>query len=301
MRHRSAKALAVAFTLYAAVSAAPGHARAAGGISPPSDEFFYQDVAWSPDGEWIAFSEFAGGEAARARWSIYVARRDGGERRLLIAAAKWATWSPDGRQLAFQSTRQGKGEIYLVDADGRNIIRITDDPADDTAPAWSPEGDRIAFSSDRGGNTDIYVMSTNGSNVRRLTEDPANDYNPAWSSDGEQVVFYRDKGDNRDQIWVREVDGPTEWDVTDDDASNIFPCFLADGSIAFSSARGEGERRLVVVDPDGKNHRRLGPAGPFFARWSPDGGTVAFIAGHWPKAAIYVMRFDGVGVEKIVN
>jgi Tol biopolymer transport system component len=189
----------------------------------------------------------------------------------------------------------------VVDADGKNVIRITDNPASDSAPAWSPDGARIAFSSDRTGNPDVHVMSAAGADVRRLTEDPARDYNPAWSPGGDLVVFYRDKGDRNDQVWVREVDGAREWNVTGDNANNIFPSFLADGSIAFSSKKGDRAARIVVVDAGGKSRRPLGPAGAFFARWSPDGATVAFIAGRWPKAAIYVMRGDGAGVQKIVN
>lgn len=270
-------------------------------LPAPAQDRFYQDVAWSPDGEWIAYSEYAGGEYATEKWSIHIARRNGSESRLLTPNATWVTWSPDGRQLAFQSERDGDPEIYVADRDGSNVIRITDNPASDSAPAWSPDGARIAFSSDRGGNTDIYVMSAGGADVRRLTEDPARDFSPSWSPGSDHFVFYRDAGDRRSQVWVREVDGAREWNVTADDANNIFPCFLADGSLAFSSKKGDGDARIVVLDADGKNRRTLGPPGAFFARWSPDGGTVAFIAGRWPRAAIYVMRADGESTQKIVN
>lgn len=90
---------------------------------------------------------------------------------------------------------------------------------------------------------------------------PANDrfyQDVEWSPDGEHLVFYRSTGEGRDQVWVRNVDGAKEWNLTDDGANNIFPTYLADG-------------------------------------------TIAFVAGHWPRAAIYVMRSDGVGVQKIVN
>ena len=185
--------------------------------------------------------------------------------------------------------------------DGSNEIQLTDHPGMDSAPSWSPDGSRIAFSSDREDNVDVYVMKTNGEGVRRLTEDLGNDYNPTWSPDGEHIVFYRSLDDGRDQIWVREVDGAREWDITNDNANNIFPCFLASGSIGFSSTKPGGSPRLICVEADGSIRRAIGPYGPFFARWSPDGSTIAFIAGTWPRAAIYVMRFDGVGVRKIVN
>jgi len=277
----------------------PSHAQLT--LPQPENELFYQNVEWSPDGWWIAFSEYAGGEFSPEKRSVFISRRDGSQRRLLTPNAIWVTWSPDGKRLAFQSSRTGNAEIFVVDTDGSNVIQLTDHPARESAPAWSPAGDRIAFTSNRGDNVDVYVMNTNGDTVRRLTEDPGSDYNPAWSPDGEHIVFYRSHNDGRDQIWVREVDGAREWNVTDDEANNIFPCFLADGSIGFTSTASMGTPRVIRVDADGSNRRAVGPYGPFFARWSPDGGTIAFIAGNWPRAAIYVMRFDGIGAQKIVN
>jgi tol-pal system beta propeller repeat protein TolB len=275
--------------------------RGAGALAPPDSARFYQNVEWSPDGEYIAYSEFAGGEYAPEKWSVFIARRDGSDARLLAPAAGWVAWSPNGAQLAFQSPRSGNPDIYVVDRDGSNVIRVTDEPASDSAPAWSPDGGRIAFTSEREGDADIYVMSASGRDARRLTEGPTHEHNPQWSPDGEYLVFYRSSGLGDDQVWVREVDGAREWNLTDDPANNIFPSYLADGSIAFSTRPVGGEPRLVVVDADGDNRRAIGPAGVFFARWSPDGAAIAFIAGRWPTAAIYVMRADGVGVQKIVN
>src|SRR5438093_272252 len=55
------------------------------------------------------------------------------------------TWSPDGRQIAFRTTRDGNDEIYVMDADGSHQRNLTNDPADDWSPAWSPDGTRIAY------------------------------------------------------------------------------------------------------------------------------------------------------------
>ncbi len=84
-------------------------------------------------------------------------------------------------RIAFHSDRDGNPEIYVMDADGSNVTRLTNDPADDGFPTWSPDGSRIAFFSDRDGNPEIYVMDADGSNVTRLTNHPALDAVPAWS------------------------------------------------------------------------------------------------------------------------
>jgi Tol biopolymer transport system component len=93
------------------------------------------------------------------------------------------TVAPEGR-IAFTSDRDGNPEIYLMDADGTGIERLTDDPAQDLYPAWSPDGTKIAFASDRDGDFDLYVMDADGTGERRLTDNPAKDGDPVWSPTG---------------------------------------------------------------------------------------------------------------------
>ncbi|UCC48931.1 MAG: PD40 domain-containing protein, partial [Gemmatimonadota bacterium] len=82
--------------------------------------------------------------------------------------------------------RDGNYEIYVMNADGSNPVRLTDNPAGDYEPAWSPDGTRIAFMSYRDGNYEIYVMEADGSNPARLTDNPAGDNHPAWSPGSQQ-------------------------------------------------------------------------------------------------------------------
>ena len=102
-------------------------------------------------------------------------------------------WSPNGRRLAFSSSRDGDDEIYVMNADGTDQTRLTNNPASDGAPAWSPDGAKIVFQSNRDGNREIYVMSANGSGQIRLTNNPAADSNPAWSPDGSTIAFDSDR------------------------------------------------------------------------------------------------------------
>ena len=90
-------------------------------------------------------------------------------------------WSPDGTRIAFESFREGNGDIYVMNADGSGLTRLTSDPALDSSPSWSPDGTRIAFESSREGNINIYVIDADGSNLARLTDDPAVDKDPVWS------------------------------------------------------------------------------------------------------------------------
>src|SRR3989442_10169060 len=76
--------------------------------------------------------------------------------------------SGSGR-IAFVSNRDGNTEIYVKNADGTGLTRLTNNPAVDDYPAWSPDGSRIAFTSTRDGHYNIYVMNADGTGVTRLT------------------------------------------------------------------------------------------------------------------------------------
>ncbi len=80
----------------------------------------------------------------------------------LIEHSQWhgfPRWSPDGRRIAFSSTRNGGfSELYVMDADGSNIVRLTHHPAWDGVPRWSPDGRKIAILSTRDNNWEIYIV-----------------------------------------------------------------------------------------------------------------------------------------------
>ena len=90
-------------------------------------------------------------------------------------------WSPDGKRIAFVSSRDGNAEIYVIDADGSNSKRLTQNGASDLWPSWSPDGAKIAFASQRYGNWEIYMMDADGGNPARLTDSPEADTQPSWS------------------------------------------------------------------------------------------------------------------------
>ena len=121
-------------------------------------------------------------------------------------------WSPDGSKIAFTSERDRNSEIYVIDADGKNPVRLTREPETDAAPRWSPDGRKIAFYSSRDGNSEIYVMDADGNNLVRLTNDPGWDVVPCWSPDGRKIAFCSDRDgniaiDGNLEIYVMDADG----------------------------------------------------------------------------------------------
>lgn len=85
--------------------------------------------------------------------------------------------SPDGKQIAFMSDRDGNHEIYVMDIDGSNQKRLTNNDFDDWYPSWSPDGSQLIFSSLRDEEKSIYIMNKDGSSVKKII---SNATSPAW-------------------------------------------------------------------------------------------------------------------------
>ena len=100
------------------------------------------------------------------------------------------SFSPDGRQIVFNSDRGGSPQLYVMNADGKNVKRITFGKGRYSAPVWSPRGDKIAFVRSSKGQFGIGVMNIDGSGERLLSESYL-DESPTWSPNGRVVIFAR--------------------------------------------------------------------------------------------------------------
>lgn len=121
-------------------------------------------------------------------------------------------YSPDGRYIAFHSTRTGDSDIWIADADGSHTRRLTFTNAPITAtPRWSPDGAWIAFESNLGGQTAVYTIRSAGGPARRLTELSSMNALPSWSRDGRWLYFTSNRS-GRNEIWKMPSNGgpPTQ-------------------------------------------------------------------------------------------
>ena len=156
-------------------------------------------------------------------------------------------------KIAFSSMRDGNYEIYVMDSDGGNEVRLTDDPAWDSQPAWSPDGTRIVFY--RGHH--IYVMDSDGQNLMELTG-PLGGTDPAWSPDGQWIAF--DSYRNRVyQIFVVKTDGSgLTKRLTRRRPHNWKPAWSPDGdTIAYSLWEWGISMTINIMTPEGTHLKQL--------------------------------------------
>jgi TolB protein len=178
-------------------------------------------------------------------------------------------FSPDGKRLAFVSTRRGQADIWMLDLKTRKTQLIIGDPAGDFRPAWSPDGQWIAFSSDRQPArrscpdttepgpgpfvtpqyTSIFVARLDGTDVRRVTSESEVAGGPRWSADGSHIIAYTApveavcRGDlmfGRGPSQIISIDWRTgkREQITEGPGLKIFPNWLPEGRFAYVTRGG---------------------------------------------------------------
>lgn len=200
----------------------------------------------------------------------------------LICCLWLGTMSAHGK-IVFNSTRNGRSDIYVMNSDGTAQTRLTHNEASDTEATWSPNGQRIAFSSNRDGNEEIYVMDADGGNQRNLTQHPEIDGAAAWSPNGDQIAFTSGRNSIAFNIFTMDVSGGNVRQLTHLSFA-VVPKWSPDGKhIAFEAMLGLGHgRQIYVMDADGTNRWQVSEPIPhaamFMMGWSPDGKKILYTA-----------------------
>jgi TolB protein len=265
----------------------------------------------------IAFNSYRGNDTDRRGSRIFTIRLDGSA--LMQPGYDFnrdfdPVWSPDGRRILFSSYRhtppdaidyESFSEIYVMNVDGSDLRRLTDNGVPDWALGWSPDGNKIVFYSKPDWPDDTsycFVMNADGGGVARLPTGPGNCTDPAWSPAGDRIAFYSNR-DGDDEIYVANLDGSGLAQLTNNRARDFRPRWSRDGRrLVFVSER-DGNAEVYTMNADGSDqqNRSNHPARDWFADWSPDGRYLVFASDRDGNDEIYRMNADGAEQVNLTN
>ncbi|MBZ5569988.1 MAG: hypothetical protein LAN64_19355 [Acidobacteriia bacterium] len=224
---------------------------------------------WSKGYRWATYPTY----------EIYVANPDGSQPNALTHNQGYnaeSTISPDGKKIAFTSTRNGDLDIYVMNSDGTHVRQLTHELGYDGGPFWSRDGQWIVYRANhpqtkeeiadyqdllkqnliRPTSLQLWVMKADGSHKRQITHNGAANFGPYFFPDGKRVIFASNlsdpKGMGNFELYAVNIDGSNLERITYSPAFDGFPMFSPDGKkLVFSSNRNASrphETNIFIAD-----------------------------------------------------
>jgi TolB protein len=228
----------------------------------------------SPDNSRIAFATLGREGWSVRMFSLELGRLVGFPAGTAGGSNQSPAWSADGSKLAFSSSRSGDSEIWVSDASGANLRKLTSFKGPDVAPTWNPKTNaQLAWVSGRTGLPQIYTMDLDGANVQRMT-DGGYAISPSWSPSGQFLTFswnrkYGPGAPGGQDIYVMDIASKRWLQLTHEAGSNDFPSWAPDGRhIVFERAIG-GHAQIWSMLADGTEQHELTHSGNnYMPNWS---------------------------------
>ena len=210
--------------------------------------------------------------------------------------------SPDNKQLLVARGAPPNIDVFLYDASGTLVRKLTDQPNFDYQPRWSPDGQRLAYVSVRENRQVIFTMRADGSELTQLTASGVQNSEPAWSPDGRRIAFRSERSGTPD-IFVMNADGSDQRALTSGIRA-VYPAWSPDGSKILFTATVENRANIHVMNADGTGQRQLTQSTTGNSRlafWSPDGSQIVFNTTRDGNDEVYIMAADGSNPRNVSN
>jgi TolB protein len=228
----------------------------------------------SPDNSRIAFASLGHGGWSIRMYSLDLNRMVSFPAGTAGGSNESPAWSGDGAKIAFSSSRSGDSEIWMAEASGGHLRRVTSFRGPDVSPTWNPRTNtQLAWVSGRTGLPQIYIMDQDGANVQRMT-DGGYAVSPSWSPNGQFLTFswnrkYGPGAPGGQDIYVMDIASKRWLQLTHEAGSNDYPSWAPDGRhIVFERASG-GHSEIWSMLADGTEQRPLTRTGNnFMPNWS---------------------------------
>lgn len=221
---------------------------------------------------------------------------------------RYASYSPSGDKIVFESNRDGNWEIYMMDAAGTNQERLTFHDSLDRRPNWHPGGEAILFESSRSGNSELYIKELETGEVTSIFSSPNGvPIFGSFSPDGQTIALSLRASDSVSNIILVNTDGEIVKALTNHARRSYFPKWSSDGREIVYFSRKETNNQddeiyKLNLESDIETRLTNWPKHNFCPSWSPDNSRIVYVTSmEGIRPEIYIMNADGSNQVRITN
>ncbi|MFL5548628.1 MAG: Ig-like domain-containing protein [Gemmatimonadales bacterium] len=153
---------------------------------------------------------------------------------------------PERTRVAFSSNRTGSFDLYLMDADGQRLRRLTSSSGGEGEPAWTPDGGHIVYTATTGTATQVWIVNADGGDNRQLTTASGGNHSPSVSPDGRTIAFVSARSGNH-AVYTMNIDGTSQRRLTKGSARETNPGYVRNGDLFYVVERGGGSKGSRVM------------------------------------------------------